>query len=603
MPPLDALDRPITITFFKTFAASEKTEENLTFRALAERIRTTGRARKEWLPWLKLARFGDDRTEKNSLRHDANIIAITGIEADYDGGVVTINEAVEALTKQGIAAMAYSSPSHTPEAPRWRVLCPLSTELPPDQRTRMLGRLNGLLGGILAGESFTLSQSYYFGSVNNNPYHTVELIGGTPIDFHDDLDEIWQGRPGTKDTGSTGPGPQSGPIDEATLIRQITEGAAYHLPMMQLTGHWATSGVGYVEVNDRLHALMQKVPEATRDDRWQSRLDDIPTCLLYVFGARFKEKSQAKPETEAETPREKPKPITATTLLTMDIPPRKLLLDPYLPEAGSAMIYAPRGIGKTWVSLSIAYAVAAGCSVLGGTAREPRRVLFIDGEMPLVTLQNRLASIAVGMGHEPPSDDFLRFLPADYYREGLPDLASPAGRELILDLTEGVALVIFDNLSALSSGKENEADSWQAMQDLVLTLRRRGTTTLLIHHAGKAGQQRGTSRREDVLDTVISLRRPDDYTPSEGARVHVHFEKARGFMGDDAAPFEARLQVENGAAIWTCKPLAKSREAMGKEMLANGAKISDVMDATKCSRSTAFKWQAELKEGETNVVH
>jgi putative DNA primase/helicase len=64
---------------------------------------------------------------------------------------------------------------------------------------------------------------------------------------------------------------------------------------------------------------------------------------------------------------------------------------------------------------------------------------------------------------------------------------------------------------------------------------------LLIHHAGKGGGQRGTSRKEDVLDSVIALKRPIDYDASQGARFEVHFTKARGFWGEEAEPFEARL--------------------------------------------------------------
>ena len=72
-------------------------------------------------------------------------------------------------------------------------------------------------------------------------------------------------------------------------------------------------------------------------------------------------------------------------------------------------------------------------------------------------------------------------------------------------------------------------------------LRRRGISVLIVHHAGKGGQQRGTSRREDVLDTSISLRHPADYSPVEGARFEVHLEKARGVHGDAAKPFEAQF--------------------------------------------------------------
>jgi AAA domain len=42
--------------------------------------------------------------------------------------------------------------------------------------------------------------------------------------------------------------------------------------------------------------------------------------------------------------------ITARDLLDRDFPPRRNLLDPWLPEAGLAMLYAARGIGKTHVS-------------------------------------------------------------------------------------------------------------------------------------------------------------------------------------------------------------------------------------------------------------
>ena len=64
---------------------------------------------------------------------------------------------------------------------------------------------------------------------------------------------------------------------------------------------------------------------------------------------------------------------------------------------------------------------------------------------------------------------------------------------------------------------------------------------LVIHHGGKSGMQRGTSRKEDVLDTVIGLRKPPDYQADQGARFEIHFEKARGFYGPEAEPFEARL--------------------------------------------------------------
>ncbi len=55
---------------------------------------------------------------------------------------------------------------------------------------------HGLLGGVLAPQSWTLSQAYYYGRVNGNPAHRVEIVDGTtPIDLADELDEIAIGKP------------------------------------------------------------------------------------------------------------------------------------------------------------------------------------------------------------------------------------------------------------------------------------------------------------------------------------------------------------------------------------------------------------------------
>ena len=108
---------------------------------------------------------------------------------------MTFDEALEVLERQGLASVR-STPRHrTPRpSPRWRVLCALATEMAPGERGRYMGRLNGLFRGIFADESWTLSQGYFFGSVNGNPSHRVEVIDGEPIDAHDDLDEIWLGK-------------------------------------------------------------------------------------------------------------------------------------------------------------------------------------------------------------------------------------------------------------------------------------------------------------------------------------------------------------------------------------------------------------------------
>lgn len=261
--------------------------------------------------------------------------------------------------------------------------------------------------------------------------------------------------------------------------------------------------------------------------------------------------------------------INFDDFLSRDLPPRQTFLSPWLPMQGLAMIHAPRGIGKTHIALGTAWAVATGTGFLRWKVPEDvgaRRVLLLDGEMPGVLLQQRLAAIIKASNAQPPEPLYLRIAAADLVRDGLPDLADPAAQQFYSDIVADADLVIVDNLSTLCRAlKENEADSWTPVQNWLLAQRRAGKSVLVIHHGGKSGAQRGTSRKEDVLDTVMALRKPPDYLADQGARFEIHFEKARGFYGPEAEAFEARLvgdqwalsEIKSGDDIDTLKALQK----------------------------------------------
>lgn len=249
--------------------------------------------------------------------------------------------------------------------------------------------------------------------------------------------------------------------------------------------------------------------------------------------------------------------IDLHSFLAKDIPPRRVLLDPWLPEQGLTMIFAKRGIGKTFVALSVAYAIACGDKVLKWKAEKPRRVLYVDGEMPAATMQERLALIAKASEKELPDPSYFKLITPDYQDSGIRDLSTLEGQFDINEHISEVDLLVLDNLSTLvRSGRENESESWLPVQEWALSLRKLGKSVLFIHHAGKAGQQRGTSRKEDVLDSVIELKHPKNYSPEQGARFEVHYEKSRGFDGEDAAPFEASLITnEKGLLEWSVKEI------------------------------------------------
>jgi hypothetical protein len=133
--PDDGATTPkVHVTFFHDFAAETCTTDELTLTDLCERVMNASAREKAKLPWLKLAKFGNKRSDKNSLRHDQNVLEITGCELDYDNEEIGFDNAVKAVKEMGIQALLHTSASHTPEKPRWRILAPTSMPCPPELR-------------------------------------------------------------------------------------------------------------------------------------------------------------------------------------------------------------------------------------------------------------------------------------------------------------------------------------------------------------------------------------------------------------------------------------------------------------------------------------
>src|SRR4051812_11736001 len=108
--------------------------------------------------------------------------------------------------------------------------------------------------------------------------------------------------------------------------------------------------------------------------------------------------------------------LSAPELLATRLEARRPILEPILASGTVALLYGPRGLGKSFVALALARAAAAGESFLGWRGSRPCRVLYLDGEMAAVELQQRLARL----GPPPPG---LELILADLNRGPLLDLA------------------------------------------------------------------------------------------------------------------------------------------------------------------------------------
>jgi hypothetical protein len=279
--------------------------------------------------------------------------------------------------------------------------------------------------------------------------------------------------------------------------------------------------------------------------------------------------------------------IDVRDFLDQEIPPPEYLLEPWIRKRGLSMIVAERGVGKTHCALGLAHAVATGSEFLGCSAPEPKKVLYLDGEMPLQDLQLRLQAICNGTGIEPLPEHFT-IVPLELQEHGMPDLSTPEGQFDVSNLVDKADLVVVDNISTLCrTGEENAAEGWIPSQNWSLSLRARGKSVLWVHHAGRNGNPRGTSKREDVLDTVMLLERPKGVSADEGARFKVSFTKNRGFIGAEASSFEVKLEMDQDGANWSIIPsedeelLEKVATCMNNGSATSSRAVSELLGISK----------------------
>ncbi len=287
--------------------------------------------------------------------------------------------------------------------------------------------------------------------------------------------------------------------------------------------------------------------------------------------------------------------LDIASFLACEFPPRTNLLPPWLPSQGLTMVYAYRGIGKTHFALGVAYAVASAGCFLGWQAPEPVGVLYIDGEMPGPTMQERLSAIITSNDREATAPFIL--LTPDLQPEGMPRIDTEEGQTAIESiLTDEIKLIVVDNISTLTGAKENEADGWTPTQAWALKQRASGRSVLFVHHSGKGGAQRGTSRREDVLDTVVALRRPVDYQPDQGAVFEVHFEKARGIHGEDVKPIEATLTTDDrGRMAWSIRAVDDRTFDRVVAMLNEGMTQKEIAEELQINKSNVSRHAKKAK--------
>jgi len=296
--------------------------------------------------------------------------------------------------------------------------------------------------------------------------------------------------------------------------------------------------------------------------------------------------------------------VTGTELDGLAIPPREFIIGEWLRTGDLGYIFAPRGVGKTWLSMYMAQAVAAGGQVGPWAVLKPRRVLYVDGEMALDLTQRRYRALTQ------KANENLVFLHHEvvFQRTGaVLNLALPIVQEALLQhiLEMKIEVLILDNLSCLFSGvKENDADAWEMILPWLLDLRRRGIAVIIVAHAGRNGQMRGTSRREDAAVWVMSLSEPAEHkSESQGARFLACFTKCRNSTSAEAPDLEWHFEPQGADGVKVNFTIADPLLVLRGWIERGLDSCSDLAAEMDISKGTVSKLAARgMKEGWLKIV-
>jgi 5S rRNA maturation endonuclease (ribonuclease M5) len=214
--------------------------------------------------------------------------------------------------------------------------------------------------------------------------------------------------------------------------------------------------------------------------------------------------------------------------LDLSVPPPEYewLVKGLICKGDTTLVVGEPNVGKSWVSLSLAVAMADKKSTwLGHEMNNHGRVLYVDEENPHDVVYHRLKQLGI------KSFDNLRYL----HRQGI-----RLDRNFDKLLDEAIAyepsMIVLDSLTRFHTKDENNAGEMASLfnDSINVLCRSTGAAVLILHHTNKSESNssyvktRGSSDIGAAIDCGIELRKVDHTT--NGFNL-VHFKSRRTQAG------------------------------------------------------------------------
>ena len=272
--------------------------------------------------------------------------------------------------------------------------------------------------------------------------------------------------------------------------------------------------------------------------------------------------------------------VTSSELRNLKLTPRQKLLGDWLCEGDGGFIFASRGVGKTWLAVAMARTISKGGKLGEWEAHQPCKVLYIDSEMPPDLMRDRSIGLETSDNFQIINHDILFERSGKVLNIANPEIQNAITRRCV---ETGVKVLFIDNLSTAAFGlRENEADDWEKLSPWLLDLRRRKIAVVIIHHAGRSGEMRGTSKREDTVFWIIALdemkKNADD---KRGARFISHFTKPSRNTQEEVPAYEWHFVTEKTGQVTISHRLARTLDVFRSVIESGVTKCDEIADAMK----------------------
>jgi len=198
---------------------------------------------------------------------------------------------------------------------------------------------------------------------------------------------------------------------------------------------------------------------------------------------------------------------SAMDLMSTDFPPPRWAVPGLICE-GVTLLTGPPKIGKSWLSLGLAVAIATGSEALGKVRVQQGPVLYLALEDTARRLKSRLSKV---LGDNPPPEGLT------FMTECAPFPAGAAEIGLWLDEHPDARLVIIDVLAKVRGATTPGADPYQADYAAIGRFKsladRYGVAVVLVHHVRKMASDdflaevSGTFGLAGAADATLSLKR------------------------------------------------------------------------------------------------